>query len=145
MLVRPDLEGRFWKEVDLNALYMYNQNHFVYITSLMVIVAVLRTIMFYLIIKIFPDKIFNPLHPFNEAVKRFLGNLSYLAFGIGLFSFWGAGLAESLRAQGVFIPDTKALRLAGADVWLFMGVILLIISVVFKKGIELQNENDLTV
>jgi hypothetical protein len=35
--------------------------------------------------------------------------------------------------------------LGGADVWLFMGVALLVIGRVFKKGIEIQNEIDLTV
>ena len=33
----------------------------------------------------------------------------------------------------------------GADVWLFMGVILIIFAMIFKKGIEIQSENDLTV
>lgn len=145
MLLLPHQRGKFWKEVDLNALYDYNQSHFVYIASLMVIAAVLKAILFYLIIKIFHDKNFNPLHPFNEGVKRFFANLAYLSLGIGLFSNWGAGLAKNIRAMGVALPDTQALRLGGADVWLLMGVILLIISVVFKKGIELQNESDLTV
>jgi len=37
------------------------------------------------------------------------------------------------------------MRLAGADVWLFMGIVLLIIAFIFKKGIEIQSENDLTI
>jgi hypothetical protein len=37
------------------------------------------------------------------------------------------------------------LHLGGADVWLFMGVILYIIAQIFKRGIEIQAENELTV
>jgi len=46
---------------------------------------------------------------------------------------------------GVKMPGIEHLRLAGADVWLFMGVILLVIAQIFRKGIEIQDENDLTV
>jgi hypothetical protein len=37
------------------------------------------------------------------------------------------------------------LNLSGADVWLFMGVTLYVIAQIFKKGIELQTESELTV
>jgi hypothetical protein len=78
-------------------------------------------------------------------VRRFIVNIAWLALGIGLFSFWGAEYTESFVAQGVNMPDLQYLRLGGADVWLFMGVVLLVIGQVFKKGIEIQNEIDLTV
>jgi putative transcriptional regulator len=47
--------------------------------------------------------------------------------------------------QGVKNPDLQYLRIGGADVWMFMGITLLVIVQIFKKGIEIQNENDLTV
>jgi len=37
------------------------------------------------------------------------------------------------------------LHIDGADVWLFMALVLFVFAQVFKKGIELQNENDLTI
>ena len=43
------------------------------------------------------------------------------------------------------MPDTQLLHLGGADVWLFMAVILFIIAQIFKRGIEIQTENELTV
>jgi uncharacterized membrane protein len=42
-------------------------------------------------------------------------------------------------------PSIRNIQFEGADVWLFMGVILTIFALIFKKGIELQSENDLTV
>ena len=50
-----------------------------------------------------------------------------------------------MASEGVKMPDLGLLRLGGADVWLFMGFALLVIALIFKKGIEIQNENDLTV
>jgi len=145
LLLNPVGASKFWTEVNLSELYNYNQSRYVTMISLMIIVALMRALMFYLIVKIFYDKKLNLAQPFNEAVKRFILNLAYLALGIGLFSFWGAKFAAGLVAQGVKMPELHYLRLGGADVWLFMGVTLLVIALIFKKGIEIQNENDLTV
>jgi hypothetical protein len=43
------------------------------------------------------------------------------------------------------MPDIEHLRVGGADVWIFMAVALFVVGQVFKKGTELQTENELTV
>lgn len=136
---------KFWMEINLSELYNYNQSYFVTITSLMIIVALLRALLFYSIIKNFHDKKINFTRPFSESARRFVLNIAYLALGIGLFSFWGAKFATGFIKQGINMPDIQQLRIGGADVWLFMGITLLVVAQIFKKGIELQNENDLTV
>jgi hypothetical protein len=145
LILSPEDAAKTWREVDLLELYNINQSHFVTVSSLMSIVAVLKAIMFYIIVKAFHSKKFSLSQPFNEPVKRFILILAYLAFGIGFFSSWGTGYVDGLVAQGIKMPGIQHLKLAGADVWLFMGVTLLVIAQVFKKGIELQHENDLTV
>ncbi len=145
LAINPEAAAKMWNEVDLSALYRHNQTHFISVSSLMIIMAVLRALMFYLIVKIFHDKSFNLSQPFNETVRRFISRIAFLALGIGFFSFWAAGYTENLAAEGIEIPDLHILRLGGADVWLFMGVALLVVAQIFKKGIELQSENDLTV
>ena len=71
--------------------------------------------------------------------------IAYLALGIGFFSYWGAKLSAQLASQGVAMPDVQQLSLAGADVWLFMSVTLFVIAQIFKRGVEIQTENELTV
>jgi len=137
--------AKFWKQVDLTALYSYNQSHYIMLASIMIIATVLKALMFYFIVKIFHDKKFDLSKPFNEVMRRFVLMIAYLALGIGLFSFWGEKFVGQLVTQGVKLPDIMQLRLGGADVWLCMGVTLLVIAFIFKKGIEIQNENDLTV
>ena len=83
--------------------------------------------------------------PFNNEVRRFIFLLSYIAFVIGLFSGYGIKYSGWLIMQGVKMPDTHFLRFGGADVWLFMAVILFVIAQIFKRGIEIQTENELTV
>lgn len=145
LMLSPEGSGKFWKEVDLSALYHFNQSHYVVLSSLMIIATVLKALMFYFIVKIFHDKELNLSKPFNEVMKRFILIIAYLALGIGLFSFWGTKFAAQLVNQGVPLPDIQQLRFGGADVWLFMGVTLLVIAYIFQKGIDIQNENDLTV
>lgn len=43
------------------------------------------------------------------------------------------------------MPLIENLKLAGADIWLLMGFVMLVFAIIFKKGIELQSDNDLTV
>jgi hypothetical protein len=145
LLLSPAGANKFWTEVNLSELYYYNQSYYVTVSSLMIIVAVMRALMFYFIVKILHEKKLNLSQPFNETVRSFISKIAYLALGIGLFSFWGAKCVEGFVKQGVKIPDIQYLRLGGADVWMFMGVTLLVIAQIFKKGIEIQNENDLTV
>ena len=83
--------------------------------------------------------------PFSKNVGRFLFRMSYLSLLIGLFSWSGAEYSEWLLSKGVKLPDLQYLRLGGADVWLFMGVTIFVIAQVFKRGIEIQTENELTV
>lgn len=145
LLLNPVGARKFWLEVDLSGLYEFDRGYFFVVTLLMIIVAILRAFLFYLIIKILHDKKLNISKPFNSEVGRFIFNVSYLAFGIGLFSFWGVKYTAWLIKQGVQIPDIQYLRLGGADVWLFMSVTLFVIAQIFKRGIEIQKENDLTV
>ncbi len=145
LFYNPFGTGKLWDVMSLSELYNYNQSYYVTIVSLMIIAAVLKALMFYLIVKIFHDKKFDLSHPFNEPVRKFIINIAWLALGIGFFSYWGAKDTANFVAEGVNMPDIQHLNLGGADVWLFMGVALLVIGRVFKKGIEIQNEIDLTV
>ncbi|MCL9807540.1 DUF2975 domain-containing protein [Flavobacterium amniphilum] len=135
----------FWNYLDLSSVYQFDKGYFLVVTFFMVVVAIMKAIMFYLIIKILLNKELTIVQPFTELVRKFIIKVASLSIGIGIFSKWGSGYVEWLQKQSVIFPDTQYLKLDGADVWLFMGVILLVIAYVFKRGIEIQQENDLTV
>jgi len=145
LFINPAGVENFWEGADLSGLYKFDQSHFTVITVIMIIVAVLKAIMFYLIVKLFTDKKLNMSHPFNVELRRFILNLSYLALGIGLFSHSGAEYCAWLAEQGCKKIDLESLHMAGADVWLFMAVILFVIGQIVKRGVEIQAENDLTI
>lgn len=141
----PADAGYFWEEIDMSALYKYDAGYFYVETFFMSLVAVMKAFLFYLIVEILHDKKLNMSSPFNREIGRFIFNISYLSLFIGGFSHWGAKYAKWFIEQGVSMPDIEYLRLGGADVWLFMGVTLFVIAQIFKRGIEIQEENELTV
>ena len=144
-IINPVDAKHFWQEIDLSSLYKYDHGYFFVEAIHIIIVAIMRAILFYLIVKILHDKKLNMSQPFNREVGRFIFNISYLAFFIGLFLWRGVKYTKWLIMQGVKMPDIEYLRLGGADVWLFMGVTLFVIAQIFKRGIEIQSENELTI
>lgn len=145
LLINPVAANRFWMDIDLSALYAQDKGYFLVITTLMIIVALFRALIFYLIVKMFYDKQLSLSKPFQEKLPWFTSRIAYLALGAGLFSLWGVKYTEWLMKKGVDMPDIHYMRMGGADVWLFMGMVLLVIAQVFKRGIEIQSENELTV
>jgi hypothetical protein len=131
--------------LNLLDLYNFSPSHYIQEMILMSIVAVLKAIMFYLIVKMLHEKKLNVTQPFTAEMGRFIFYMAYLAFGIGLFSYWASKFNNWLTTNGVKLPALETLNLEGASVWIFMGVILFVIGQVFKRGIEIQSEIDLTI
>ncbi len=146
LFINPTGVKNFWEGADyLSSLHHFDRGHFFVITLTMIIVAVLKAIMFYFIVKLFTEKKVNISQPFSSELSRFILKQSYLALGIGLFSHCAFKFSLWLTNQGAKPIDLQILHMAGADVWLFMAVILFVIVQVVKRGIEIQNENNLTI
>lgn len=145
LMLTPTDASKFWREIDISAVYQLNESHFVTLAVLIMIVMVLKVILFYKITMIFHNKNLNLSKVFNETLRRIIVITAYLALGIGFFASWASGVVNNLKNEGIALADLTDLTIAGADVWFFMGIILLIIGFIFKKGIELQNENELTI
>ncbi len=145
LLINSVNAASFWEKNDLSALYHFSPSHFFVETMLISIPQVMKAILFYLIVKMLHEKKLDMSQPFSKEVKVFITRTAWLALGTGLFALWGVKYTEWLISQGVKMPDTQHLHLGGPDVWLFMSVILYVIAQVFKRGVEIQSENELTV
>lgn len=146
LFFNPAAAGYFWEgKTYFSNIYQLDHGYFMVVTVIMIIVAVLKSIMFYIIIKLFVNKHLNLQEPFSGALRQFILNISYLSIGIGLFANAGMKYTNWLIQQGAPKADLQALHFTGGDVWLFMAVILLVIAQIVKRGIEIQNENNLTI
>ncbi|MES2628529.1 MAG: DUF2975 domain-containing protein [Bacteroidota bacterium] len=140
--INPDILDRLYPTFDLVALYQLGSDHFFVILSLITLAAALKAYMFYLLIMI-AMKI-NFIHPFSLPIYRLIARISLIGIII-----WVLVLAVTLRfAQltkaGLNLPDMDRYLEGGSEYLLFAGMIFLIAQV-FKRGIEIQLENELTV
>lgn len=145
LLGNTTIASNFWNYINLSNLYQYDFGFFICLTVLITTISLLKTILFYLTVAIFHKKKFNLENPFNKTIRDFIFNFAFIALAIGLFSYAGKSFCYWLINHGLKMPNLESMKLGGSDVWLFMGVTLLIVAKIFKKGIELQSENDLTI
>ncbi|RYY52537.1 MAG: DUF2975 domain-containing protein [Chitinophagaceae bacterium] len=141
----PEGPGFFYNHLELRPLFQYDKGHFIVMTGLMSLVAMLRATLFYVIIQMITRKDLSLSSPFNPLARKYIVINAWIAIVIGFFSKYGTDYATWLGTKGIGLPSVEQMRLGGADVWLFMGVTLFVIAQVFKRGIELQAEHDLTV
>ncbi|WP_428225000.1 DUF2975 domain-containing protein [Flavobacterium sp.] len=143
--LNPENADKFWKAIDLTNVYQFDESQYVMLSSIVIIVIFLKVLLFYSIIRITLNNNFSMTTPFNKIFRKFILTLAYLAVGIGFFSSWGIKIVQALTANGLKLQDIQQLKIDGAGVWFFMAIILLVIAQIFKRGIELQQENELTI
>lgn len=136
---------KLWMLIDLSNIYASDKNIYFQILSAIILVAVLKAVLFYKIVKLFSTRNLDLVQPFNIIVAKFLKNLAVFSIVIGLICIVAAKFTESAIAGGVALPSNEVLRFVGGDVWVFMGIILLVVEIMFKRGIDIQEENDLTI
>jgi hypothetical protein len=107
-----------------------------------VALAVLKAYLFYLVVKIFQK--LNLLKPFDIEIAKLIEKISYEVVSIAIVSVIAHQYTKQLIHRGYEVSHVEKYW-NDAAAFLMMAAILFVISQVFKKGIELQNENDLTV
>ena len=141
-LVKPVATHNVYKGLDLSVLYEKEFPHFVGIMSGVVLLALLKAYLFYLVVSLFSK--LNIEAPFSLAIAKIIEKISYEAFSIAIISIVANQYAEKLIQEGYEISETNVYWNDTAA-FLMMAAIVYVIAQIFKRGIELQAENDLTV
>ncbi len=82
--------------------------------------------------------------PFSTFVAKQISLISYCTLSIGLLSYIARQLAKDLMHYG-FVTDSLNQFWVDSQAFILMGAVVYIIATIFKKGVDIQNENDLTV
>ena len=90
------------------------------------------------------SRMLNILNILSWIIGRYIFKMAYVALLIGVLSWLGITFTGWIMEQGIKLPEMHN-YLGGGGVFLLMGIILYIIAHIFKKGIELQTDNALTV
>ena len=141
-IFNPSIVGDLYQKLDLSRLYQQSQMVFYGMFGFVLFIALLKAYLFYVVISLLHK--FDLAKPLCSFVSKQIFQISYITFSIGIFSYIARQTTKDLSIQGYALQDLNQFWV-DSQTHILMAAIIYIIAVIFKKGIELQNENDLTV
>lgn len=128
--------------LDLSELFTQNEIYFGFLFSLAISITALKAYTFFLITQIF--EYLNLRKPFSEEISNLISKISYHIFSIGILGAIAHRFTQDLSKRGYPVE-------ASYEYWndysafLMMAAVVFVIAQIFRKGLEIQSENDLTV
>jgi hypothetical protein len=141
-LYRPEFVQNLYQKLDLTEMYKNSRLAFFGIYSFILSISILKACLFYSVIRLMHKMDLSK--PFSTFVARQISQISYYTLSIGLLSYIARRLAKDLMHYG-FVTDSLNQFWADCQAFILMGAVIYIIATFFKKGVELQTENELTV
>ncbi len=139
IFVNPEGAKDLYFGLNLFDIYNTDINNYVGVVSFIIILTGMKAYIAYLAVKLF--KKFDLNHPFNENVAALISKISHFALSIGVVALIADHYNQLLVKRGAEISNMNW----GAYEFLFFAGIIYILALVFKRGIEIQNENELTI
>lgn len=116
----------------------YDIGHYSTVVAFVVTLSALKAFIAYLGVRIFSKLNFSK--PFSAEIANAIEKISQVSFGAGLMALVANAYGQWLIEQGVALDYYWA-----SEEFLLLGGIIFIVAQVFKRGIEIQAENDLTI
>jgi hypothetical protein len=141
-LFKPEFVQNLYQKLDLTEMYKESRLAFFGTYSFILIISISKACLFYIVINLMHKM--DRIKPFNNFVSRQISLISYFTLSIGLLSYIARNLVNNLKHYG-FVPDNINQFWVDSEAFILMGAVIYIIATIFKKGVDIQNENDLTV
>lgn len=141
-LFRPEFVPKLYQKLDLIQMYKESKIAFFGMYSFILSISILKAVMFYIVIRLMHKMDLEK--PFNSFVSKQILHISHYTLSIGLLSYFARENVRNLSHHG-FVPDNLNQFWVDSQAFILMAAIIYIIATFFKKGVEIQNENDLTV
>jgi Protein of unknown function (DUF2975) len=141
-LYDPIFISKLYQKLDLMDMYNASSMCFYGVYSFILVISILKACMFYIVIRLMHKMDLS--HPFQAFVSNQISYISYFTLSIGLLSAVARQIVKSLSHYGFATEDLNRFWV-DSDAFILMGAVIYIIAVIFKKGVEIQSENELTV
>lgn len=141
-LFKPEALQNLYNKLDLSEMYNRSKWAFYGMYSFIMTIAILKAHLFYLLIKLLSK--LDLSKPFTRLVSTQIMVISYDTFSIGIISYIALQSAKNLLERGFEISILNDFW-ADSQAFILMGAVIYVIAIIFAKGIELQEENELTV
>ena len=141
-ILKPEMVHNLYQKMDLSELYNRSQWAFYGMYSFVLVISILKAILFYIVIRLISK--LDLEKPFNNYVSEQITQISYFTFSIGLLSYIARETAKNLQQHGYAIDQLNQFWI-DSQAFILMAAVIYVIAVIFKKGIEIQSENELTI
>lgn len=141
-LFKPEVVHNLYQKLDLSDMYERSKLAYFIMYGFIIGISVLKAVMFYVVVRLGIK--LDLSKPFNSFVSRQITLISYYTLSIGLLSYIARQSAKNLIHRG-FVTDKLDQFWGDSQAFILMAAVIYMIATIFRKGIELQNENDLTV
>jgi hypothetical protein len=138
LLSTSDSAADLHRGMNFKELYDYSKWHYLVMVALVITLSGLKAYLFYRVIKIISRLNIN--HPFSEYIAGNISKMSGIALQIGI-----TAMITNIYAKWLMKGGPGFTYEGGETEYLFLAGILFVIAVIFKRGIELQSENELTI
>lgn len=141
-LFNPELIPKLYQKLDLSQLYQQSRWSFFGMYGFILFIAFLKAFLFYVVIRLLSQ--LDLSRPFNSIAAEEITRLSYFTLSIGLIGYVASQIALGLQKSGM---NVEALNPFWNDsvAFILMSAVIYIIAVIFTRGVDIQNENELTV
>lgn len=133
-----DASNNLYLGLDLSEVLDYSFSTYLIFVVTAILLTMVKAYIFFWVIKLFSK--FDEANPFSASVSVVITKISYYALVAGVFALVGTGLSKWLAKQGVVAPFEWSAR-----EFLFMAGVVFVIGLFYKRGIEIQAENELTI
>lgn len=134
----PEAARNLYRGLDFYPLRQYSFWHYTRSVSFLIAISGLKAFVLFLVIKTL-SKV-NLMNPFTIEVARIIEKISYVLLAIWIIAILNnAQSSWLLKRTGIFMEERDT------GEFIFMAGLVFIISQVFRRGVELQSENELTV
>lgn len=141
-LFKPEMVHNLYQKMDLSDMYNRSQWAFYGMYSFVLVISILKAYLFYIVIQLISK--LDLEKPFNSYVSEQITQISYFTFSIGLLSYIARETAKNLQHRGYEIDQLNQFWV-DSQAFILMAAVVYVIAVIFKKGIEIQLENELTI
>lgn len=141
-IFNPEMVHNLYQKMDLSQMFNRSPWAFYGMYSFVLVISILKAYLFYIVIVLLLK--LDLEKPFNSYVSAKITQISYFTFSIGLLSYVARQSAKNLHHRGYEIDQLNQFWV-DSQAFILMAAVVYVIAVIFKKGIEIQAENELTI
>lgn len=133
----PEISKNLFDGINLYEYYNHSFIQYSFIVSYKVALFVTEAYIAFLVIQLLSK--LNLKNPFNNTVQKLTQQISY-----SIFSLWILAILHNTHVRYIAKKHHFSMDLFSSD-FIFLAGVVFIFAQILKRGIELQQENDLTI